>query len=537
MQWLYSHSFSHGRLVSLYTSREYISSPPPLRGFVPSHPVNPEVSNTLKRFEDDANQLNPSVVVIIIILAIVFFLSGCLHLLIRFLAIRAPRRDNNNNADNVTALQGQLQQLFHLHDSGVEQSFIDTLPVFLYKAVKGLKEASDCAVCLCEFEGEDTLRLLPKCSHAFHSECIDTWLLSHSTCPLCRASLLPDCTNRCSSPVFVVLSDQSGDESREMTTDREEIGDLEGPRTQVLVTSPSSQNGGIVTATDLPSSCTGEIDGLGKMVPIKLGKFRNIDGGGETSVGGSSSIDPRRCYSMGSYEYVLDPSNLQVFVAPTPHRKQSSTKNLPLNPGHRPNLSECMLPEQVERSIQMTPYEDFVCESKIIKAIHSLRPKRDDATDNTHMGSELQNKNQESGFSGKGSEGAVAGGSKSWIRSKRSVQSGSMEKLGSSRRAFSFRLPLGVDTKLKQSASRRTLSETELSVWEDHDQHGHGPNPSWDLGFNDSALNIDNCSSASSEGPESVTPSFAKRTLNWLVGRQKRVVHASSLAPSGLTKV
>ena len=29
------------------------------------------------------------------------------------------------------ALQRQLQQLFHLHDSGLDQTFIDALPVFL----------------------------------------------------------------------------------------------------------------------------------------------------------------------------------------------------------------------------------------------------------------------------------------------------------------------------------------------------------------------------------------------------------------------
>ncbi|KAE8716531.1 RING-H2 finger protein ATL46 [Hibiscus syriacus] len=84
------------------------------------------------------------------------------------------------------AYQRQLQQLFHLHDSGLDQSFIDALPVFLYKEIMGLKEPSDCAVCLCEFLEEDKLRLLPLCSHAFHIDCIDTWLMSNSTCPLCR---------------------------------------------------------------------------------------------------------------------------------------------------------------------------------------------------------------------------------------------------------------------------------------------------------------------------------------------------------------
>lgn len=50
-------------------------------------------------------------------------------------------------------------------------------------------ESSDCAVCLSEFEEEERLRLLPKCSHAFHVPCIDTWLKSHSNCPLCRAGI------------------------------------------------------------------------------------------------------------------------------------------------------------------------------------------------------------------------------------------------------------------------------------------------------------------------------------------------------------
>jgi hypothetical protein len=57
--------------------------------------------------------------------------------------------------------------------------------------LKGGKEDLECSVCLEKFAEDESLRLLPKCSHVFHSECIDVWFLSHSTCPLCRVSLKP----------------------------------------------------------------------------------------------------------------------------------------------------------------------------------------------------------------------------------------------------------------------------------------------------------------------------------------------------------
>nr|BAJ97217.1 predicted protein [Hordeum vulgare subsp. vulgare] len=144
-------------------------------------------------------KISPSILFIVAVLAIVFFVCGLLHLLARhLLRLRRRRRAARDDAESVTAFKGQLQQLFHLHDAGVDQAFIDALPVFLYRNVVvgagdaggGGKDPFDCAVCLCEFAPDDQLRLLPKCSHAFHLECIDTWLLSHSTCPLCRRSLL-----------------------------------------------------------------------------------------------------------------------------------------------------------------------------------------------------------------------------------------------------------------------------------------------------------------------------------------------------------
>jgi E3 ubiquitin-protein ligase ATL6/9/15/31/42/55 len=52
--------------------------------------------------------------------------------------------------------------------------------------------ALECAVCLSEFEDGERLRLLlPRCSHAFHPDCIGAWLAGHVTCPVCRCNLEP----------------------------------------------------------------------------------------------------------------------------------------------------------------------------------------------------------------------------------------------------------------------------------------------------------------------------------------------------------
>ncbi|PKU67874.1 E3 ubiquitin-protein ligase [Dendrobium catenatum] len=43
-----------------------------------------------------------------------------------------------------------------------------------------------CAVCLSKFNDGEDIKLLPECKHCFHVQCIDMWLQSHSSCPLCR---------------------------------------------------------------------------------------------------------------------------------------------------------------------------------------------------------------------------------------------------------------------------------------------------------------------------------------------------------------
>lgn len=91
---------------------------------------------------------------------------------------------------------------------GLDPAMISEFPSFLYSSVKGIKVGEtvlECAVCLNEFQDHETLRLLPKCSHVFHRECIDTWLVSHITCPVCRADLVlrPDEFSHVMEPLHV----------------------------------------------------------------------------------------------------------------------------------------------------------------------------------------------------------------------------------------------------------------------------------------------------------------------------------------------
>ncbi|KAD4584747.1 hypothetical protein E3N88_22348 [Mikania micrantha] len=80
--------------------------------------------------------------------------------------------------------------VWYINTIGLQSSVINSLSVFKYKKDDKLIDGTDCSVCLSEFQDNETLRLLPKCNHAFHIPCIDTWLSSHTNCPLCRAGIL-----------------------------------------------------------------------------------------------------------------------------------------------------------------------------------------------------------------------------------------------------------------------------------------------------------------------------------------------------------
>ncbi|KAJ0612730.1 putative transcription factor C2H2 family [Helianthus annuus] len=116
----------------------------------------PSSSNINPLMNSKTNSTVIFVGTILIVIAVMFVICGLLHLLMKYL-IKKKRLLSSSNS--------------HFQSSRFQES------------------AFDCAVCLCEFTQMDSLRLLPLCSNNFHMHCIDTWLLSNSTCLLCSGAL------------------------------------------------------------------------------------------------------------------------------------------------------------------------------------------------------------------------------------------------------------------------------------------------------------------------------------------------------------
>ncbi|KAK2647527.1 hypothetical protein Ddye_015016 [Dipteronia dyeriana] len=95
-------------------------------------------------------------------------------------ALRCSHRFNLESLEQTEA---------RLAGTGLKKCDLRQIPVAVYG--DGLDiPATECPICLGEFLDGEKIRVLPKCNHGFHVRCIDTWLLSHSSCPNCRHSLL-----------------------------------------------------------------------------------------------------------------------------------------------------------------------------------------------------------------------------------------------------------------------------------------------------------------------------------------------------------
>jgi len=135
-------------------------------------------------------------VVILGILAVVFFL-------LRLLLCQFVARGRGSLAAGVRRSLGRSAR------HGLDAPALAALPVTAYRRKPELQAdggggpasastsgaaasgATECAVCLSELADGEKVRALPSCGHVFHVECVDAWLRSRTTCPVCRAEVRP----------------------------------------------------------------------------------------------------------------------------------------------------------------------------------------------------------------------------------------------------------------------------------------------------------------------------------------------------------
>lgn len=135
---------------------------------------------------------SPLIIAIVGVLASAFLLVTYYTVISKFCGSSNPSRtqsprDLNLDPDGEPSPRADHEP-WYVSTGGLDEALIRSIAVCKYKRGSGMIEGT-CSVCLSEFQEDESVRLLPKCTHAFHIPCIDTWLKSHSNCPLCRSEV------------------------------------------------------------------------------------------------------------------------------------------------------------------------------------------------------------------------------------------------------------------------------------------------------------------------------------------------------------
>lgn len=101
----------------------------------------------------------------------------------------APAWDDQYQQENYETLLNLAEQIGEVKPKGLSRAEIDQLPS--YRTTLESKKSngdSRCVICLMEFEEKQLVRVLP-CTHEYHTKCIDKWLKSNRSCPICRSEV------------------------------------------------------------------------------------------------------------------------------------------------------------------------------------------------------------------------------------------------------------------------------------------------------------------------------------------------------------
>ncbi|XP_036799428.1 RING finger protein 44 isoform X2 [Oncorhynchus mykiss] len=102
-------------------------------------------------------------------------------------AISLDLDGNDVEMENYEALLNLAERLGEAKPRGITKADIEQLPSYRFNLDNHQSEQTLCVVCFSDFECRQLLRVLP-CNHEFHAKCVDKWLKTNRTCPICRAN-------------------------------------------------------------------------------------------------------------------------------------------------------------------------------------------------------------------------------------------------------------------------------------------------------------------------------------------------------------
>lgn len=159
----------------------------------------------------------PVAIIFTIILILIFFIGFSSIFFCRCFLQNLLYTWHLRNSSNGTPIDPRVPTNGHL---GLDPSIIKSFPTFTYSSVKDYRKESyglECAICLVEFDDDSLLRLVTSCNHVYHQDCIDLWLETHKTCPVCRAILdSPDVIKKRSQVTTTTVNSNSNSNNNVM---------------------------------------------------------------------------------------------------------------------------------------------------------------------------------------------------------------------------------------------------------------------------------------------------------------------------------
>lgn len=177
--------------------------PPPSYGEPPLSPsatygeplFEPLISVTTKQqpFEPNTNSspFDSSMALTILVLLTALFFMGFFSIYIRRFGDGTTNLSHRRRHHRPSPSSSSSSSFAALSFSykGIDLSVVQSLPVLPYDA-KEFTSTTACSICLSEFVEEESVKMIPYCRHVFHPVCVDRWLSSHVSCPLCRTTQL-----------------------------------------------------------------------------------------------------------------------------------------------------------------------------------------------------------------------------------------------------------------------------------------------------------------------------------------------------------